>query len=382
MVLPDSAVTDEADELAAWLLLHRLPGFGSARFRQLLASVAQLRHLFDLSQRELLALGLDAAAVTALREADRELIAPDLEWLDAPDHHILRLTDPLYPPLLREIAQPPPLLFVHGEPRLLSLPQLAVVGSRNPSRGGKDNAFEFARHLATAGIPITSGLALGVDAAAHEGALAAGGVTVAVVGTGLDRVYPARHRDLAHRISQQGALVSELPIGTGARPENFPRRNRIISGLSLGTLVVEASLRSGSLITARYAVEQGREVFAIPGSIHNPLAKGCHALIRQGAKLVETASDILDELPPPELPALTPASEADTGSTPMAGPELDDDYRRVLDALGYDPTPLDVILERTQLTTATVSSILLVLELEGYVTACAGGTYARTRKGT
>ncbi len=366
-------------QLAAWLALWRVPGVGAVRFHALLAACPDLSLVFDLPRADLFNLGLERSEVDALREPDWAGVERDLEWLELPGRHLLRITDPDYPERLRQIHAPPPLLFVHGEPRLLALPQLAVVGSRSPTAAGRDNAFEFSRHLARAGVPITSGLALGIDGAAHEGALAGGGVTLAVTGTGLDRVYPARHRELAHRISEQGALVSEFPTGVGVRSANFPRRNRIISGMSLGTLVVEASLRSGSLITARYALEHGREVFAIPGSIHNPLSRGCHELIRQGAKLVETAADILDELP---VVAIDLPPEAAAGPAPEHRFEPDADHRQVLAALDFDPTPFELVLGRTQLTTAQVSSILLVLELEGYVTAAAGGRYARTRKGT
>ncbi|RFA24758.1 DNA protecting protein DprA [Alkalilimnicola ehrlichii] len=368
-------------QLAAWLALWRAPGIGPARFHRLLEVCRDPAEAFALSRSELLRRGLDEGTCKALEHADWAGAEQDLAWQEAADHHILCAHDPRYPQRLRDLDDAPPILFVIGEPELLGLPQLGVVGSRNPSRGGAETAYDFSRHLAAAGVPITSGLALGVDAAAHQGALDGGGITLAVTGTGLDRVYPARHRELAHRISQQGALVSEFPTGTSVRSENFPRRNRIISGLSLGVLVVEASLRSGSLITARYATEQGREVFAIPGSIHNPLAKGCHALIRQGAKLVETADDVLEELPRP-LAVLQPAGATETPAAPPSEPTLDADYQAVLDALGYDPTPLDVILDRTELTTAEVSSILLMLELEGYVAPSAGGRYARTRKGT
>jgi len=331
----------------------------------------------------LCALGLSEAQADAVRGADPATVAPDLEWLEDEDNHLLRLTDSYYPSRLRDISRPPPLLFVRGEPRLLEMPQLGVVGSRNPTPGGADHAFEFAHHLSGAGFPITSGLALGIDAAAHEGALAAGGVTLAVVGTGLDRVYPARHRDLAHRIAAQGAIVSEFSIGTGVRPENFPRRNRIISALSLGVLVVEASLRSGSLTTARYALEQGREVFAIPGSIHNPLARGCHALIRQGAKLVETATDIIEELPPAEYspPSLTDDMPLFPPLASPAVPMFDREYYQVLEAMGHDPVSVDTLVQRTQLTAAEVSSILLRWELEGQIATCSGGRYVRARKG-
>ncbi|CAG0910748.1 unnamed protein product, partial [Cyprideis torosa] len=223
-------------------------------------------------------------------------IAADLNWLSHDKHYILPITSEQYPSLLRAIDDPPPLIYVVGDPNLLSYPQLAVVGSRNATRAGIANAEAFSLHLASAGLGITSGLALGIDTAAHRGALKADGITLAVAGTGLDGVYPARNRSLAEEIARTGALISEFPIGTRPSPENFPRRNRIISGLSLGTLVIEAAAKSGSLITARLASEQGREVFAIPGSIHNPLARGCHQLIRQGAKLVETGDDILEEL--------------------------------------------------------------------------------------
>jgi DNA processing protein len=250
-----------------------------------------------------------------------------------------------------------------------------MVGSRNPTTGGERTARDFARHLAGCGLAITSGLAVGVDAAAHQGALEAGGITLAVTGTGLDRVYPARHRELAHRIAERGALVSEFPPGTPPLAGNFPRRNRIISGLSVGTLVVEAALKSGSLITARLAVEQGREVFAIPGSIHNPLARGCHALIRQGAKLVETADDIAEELAALlgglSLEPVVDAGHADEGCHSLEDPE----YQRLLQAMGHDPVSVDQLVARTGFTAETVSSMLLLLELQGHVSSSPGGFF-------
>jgi DNA processing protein len=271
---------------------------------------------------------------------------------------------------LRELEDAPPLLFLRGEVTQLHNPQLAVVGSRNPSVIGRETAYDFCRSLADSGLVITSGLALGVDAAAHRGALAGGGQTVAVFGTGLDRVYPAAHRELAHDIVEQGGvLVSEYAPGTAPLPGNFPRRNRIISGLSLGTLVVEAALRSGSLITARLAVEQGREVFAIPGSIHNPLARGCHQLIRQGAKLVETAQDILEEL----APQLKAAIAEPQGMTECGGEALDEEYQRLLACLHEAPSSVDQLVTRSGLTADAVSSMLLLLELQGYVVSTAGG---------
>ena len=366
-------IPDPDNELRAWLAAWRIPGIGPRTFEVLRAHFPRLSEVFDVSRAELERLGLPAPLFEALREPDWQAAEADLAWAREPGRRVLRIADPDYPAALREIPDPPPLLFVLGDVAALSSPQLAVVGSRNCSAGGRDSAFEFAEYLAGAGLTITSGLALGVDGAAHEGALAAGGITVAVTATGLDRVYPARHRALAHRIVERGAIISEFPPGTGVRAEHFPRRNRIISGLSLGVLVVEAGLQSGSLITARYALEQGREVFAIPGSIHNPLAKGCHRLIRQGAKLVERGQDVLEEL---SLPVPTQAPEP---AAAPAEPELDDDYQRVLAALDDAPAPLDLLLGRTGLTPAELSSILLVLELKGHVVAAAGGRYARTR---
>ena len=275
-----------------------------------------------------------------------------------------------------QLPDPPPLLYAHGNIELLCMPQLAMVGSRNPSSSGRQTATDFARHLGAAGLVITSGLALGIDAASHQGALDAGAGTIAVTGTGLDRVYPASHRELARSIAASGVLVSELPTGTPPLAENFPRRNRIISGLSLGTLVVEAAIRSGSLITARLAAEQGREVFAIPGSIHNPLARGCHRLIREGAKLVETASDVIDE-----LGALAAACEpaAATAAQPDAPVELDQDYLQLLEYMGFDEISIDRLVEQGQLTPAEVSSMLLQLEMGGFVAASHGGRYIRLK---
>jgi len=366
------------DGLRAWLALHRAPGIGPRTFLRLLEAAGDPQAALALPRQELLRLGLPEETCAALKAPDWAAVDADLRWLEQPGHHILRFDDPAYPARLRDIADPPPLLYVLGEPAYLAQPQLAVIGSRNPTAGGRDTAYAFAAALVDAGLCVTSGLALGIDAAAHRGALARGGPTIAVTGTGLDRVYPARHRDLAHAIAAKGALVSEFPLGTPPRADHFPRRNRIISGLSLGTLVVEASLHSGSLITARCALEQGREVFAIPGSIHNPLSKGCHALIRQGAKLVETVADILEELRIPLELALTEPAPA-TETAPDEEP-LDEDYRSVLQALGHDPVPVEVLLQRTGLTPAVVSSILLALELRGYVEAAPGGRYARTGK--
>ncbi|MGV6858247.1 MAG: DNA-processing protein DprA, partial [bacterium] len=257
---------------------------------------------------------------------------------------------------------------------LLSYPQLAIVGSRNVSRPGEATTRAFAEHLAASGLGITSGLALGVDTAAHEGALKANGITLAVMGTGLDRVYPARNQPLARKIAEHGAVISEFPLGTRPSPQNFPRRNRIISGLSLGTLVVEAALRSGSLITAKYAREQGREVFAIPGSIHSPLAKGCHQLIRQGAKLVETSNHILEDLASQMAIDSSPADKA-----PENTQILDADHKRVLKAIDYHPTSVDMIITDSGLSAQEVSSILLIMELNGLIASEPGGYFVRIK---
>jgi DNA processing protein len=277
-------------------------------------------------------------------------------------------------------------LFVEGDAAALSLPQLAIVGSRNPTALGRDTAEQFAAHLAAAGLAITSGLALGIDAAAHRGALAGGGQTIAVTGCGLDVVYPSAHVALAGEIAARGALVSDLPTGTPPLKQHFPRRNRIISGLAVGTLVVEAALQSGSLITARLAAEQGREVFAIPGSIHNPMARGCHRLIRQGAKLVETADDIFAE-----LGALIETLRTDARARPtraeatdaqaVSGPALDKDYEILLDALGFAPAGIDTLVARTGLAADAVASMLLILELDGRVAQQPGGLYCRRLAG-
>jgi DNA processing protein len=319
---------------------------------------------------------LPDAALDYFRRPDWQRVEQDLAWLERPGNGLLPLDDPRYPPLLRQIPYPPPLLFVHGDPDCLRLPQLAIVGARNPTPLGRETAQRFAAHLAECGLLITSGLALGIDAAAHEGALAGGGRTIAVMGTSLDRVYPARNRDLAHAIAERGALVSELAIGTPPTAENFPRRNRLISGLALGVLVVEAAAQSGSLITARLATEQGREVFAVPGSIHNPLAKGCHALIRQGAKLVETAADILEELGALAAATGEVAASRTSAPTPVV---LDEEYRHLLAAMGDEPVGIDLLVDRCGLTAEALSSMLLILELEGYVAAMPGGLYGRLK---
>ena len=303
------------------------------------------------------------------------VVNTDLDgWLGEPNHHRIEHGDEDYPELLAQVPGAPAELFVIGDPEVLHLPALAIVGSRNPTTAGRRNAFEFARHLGASGFCIVSGLAQGIDAAAHRGALAAGAPTVAFLGHGIDRVYPARNRDLAHEISRAGALVSEFPLGTPPQRSLFPQRNRLISGSSLGTLVVEAARRSGSLITARLAAEQGREVFAIPGSIHNPLSRGCHLLIRQGAKLVETADDIVAELASLGGHMLQNAEE--TAMPDLSGREPDDEYDGLLGHLGHDPLSTDELAECSGLTIDQVSSMLLILELEGKIEKLSGGRYS------
>ena len=305
-------------------------------------------------------------------------LARDLAWLGGPNRLLLTADDPRYPRRLADLAGMPPALFVEGDPACLALPQLAIVGSRAATAAGRETAFDFAARLATLGFAITSGLAAGIDAAAHRGALAAGGITVAVCGTGLDRVYPAEHGELAARIAERGALVSEFATGTPPAARNFPQRNRLMSGLSRGVLVIEAAARSGSLITARHAAEQGRDVMAIPGSIHNPLARGCHRLIKDGAALVETVDDVLAALGVSALAGATESGEngRDRGKFPD-GP-LDSDAEMLLNALGFGPADLDRLVERTGMAAPSVISKLQLLELEGRVEALAGGRYGRT----
>lgn len=371
----------------AWLILLRAPGLGPARLRRLLDRHGDAACVLDALRRR----GDEEAGEAARAWAcapDADAIAADRAWLAEPQHHLIACTDPDFPPLLRAIPGAPAALYVAGEPTRLWMPQVAVVGSRNAGAGGLATARSFARALTTAGFTVTSGLAEGIDGAAHAAALDAGGCTIAVLGTGPDQVYPRQHRELAARIGAAGALVSEFPPGTTGRAEHFPRRNRIIAGLSLGTLVVEAGIKSGSLITARYAMEQGREVFAIPGSIHNPLARGCHQLIRDGAKLTETVEELIGELAPlaGELgdhlrgrlaTAALAATAATAQSAAPRGRSEDPDYARLLDALGHDPVTIDVLAQRTGLPVPSLSSMLLVLEMEGTVDSESGGRYAR-----
>ena len=367
----------EADELRAWLALIRAPGIGPATGARLLQRFGSPQALFDAGPAQWVAAGLERRLHGGLLEPDHARLDADLAWFAAtPQRHLLTREDARYPAALREIAQAPLALFCQGDPDLLALPQLAIVGARSASAQGRENARAFAEELARRGLVVTSGLALGIDGAAHQGALDAGGYTIAICATGLDRVYPARHRALAHRITEQGLLVSEFPPDTPALAEHFPRRNRIISGLALGVLVVEAARESGSLITARLAAEQGREVFAIPGSIHNPMTRGCHALIRQGAKLVEQADDILEELAPRIGAALRDAQPRPGSPTAAA---VDPLQQRVLEALGDARLGFDDLMQRTALEAEPFHAALLALELRGEVEATAG-RYTRVHR--
>ncbi len=361
-------------ELNCWLALNRIPDIGAQRLIALLERFGDAERVYAAPRSELEEVfGAHQPAVAAiLKGLDERALETDLAWLDADGNQLVTIRDSTYPRLLRELPDPPALLFVCGDLQVLASPQIAIVGSRNPTPAGRENAQAFAEWMAQNGVTVTSGLALGIDGVAHRGALAARGRTIAVAGTGLDRVYPARHHELAHQIAAQGALVSEFPLGSGPLREHFPRRNRLISGLSLGTLVVEAALQSGSLITARLAAEQGREVFAIPGSIHSPLSRGCHALIREGAKLVETAQDILEELGP--LAGLT-----QPGAAPAEGRDAPPDptIATLLNQLGHEPVTLEILVRRTGLTAGAVSSMLLQMELRNLVAVCPGGAYVR-----
>ena len=361
------------DTSRARAVLARTPALEAEHLRALLGAAGGEPER-ALGARVSQRLELPAPARQFLATADDAAIDADLAWLAASGTRIVLATDPDYPPLLLQASDAPAALYVQGSVEALSAAQLAMVGSRSPTAAGRATAREFAAWFAGAGLTVTSGLAVGIDAASHEGALAGGGVTIAVFATGLDRVYPAEHAALAQRIRAAGALVSELPPRTPPLRRHFPHRNRIIAGLSLGTLVVEAARYSGSLITARLALEYGREVFAIPGSIHSPLSRGCHQLIKSGAKLVEEAADVLTELQFPVRKERVTSHEPE----PRKPPELDKEYEMLLDALGFEPATIDVLVARTHLPGESVASMLLILELEGRVAALPGGRYGRT----
>lgn len=365
-----------AASLHDWLRLTLIPGIGGESQRKLLAAFGLPEQIFaagHLAHRKIIASKADLLVDVDHAALERK-IAAALEWAAQPGCHIITLADSQYPPQLLEIPDPPTLLYARGDPALLLRPALAIVGSRNATPQGLKITEDFARTLAAAGLSIISGLALGIDAAAHRGALAAGaGSTVAVIGTGADRLYPARNQNLARQIGEQGVIVSEFPLGTPAAAANFPRRNRIISGLARGVLVVEAAPESGSLITARLAGEQGREVFAIPGSIHSPLSRGCHRLIKQGAKLVESAQDILEELGAWSSSAAPTVPE--TADAPAPDASATREEALVLAQLGHEPCTLDALVARTQLNADTLLALLLNLELAGRIATLPGNRY-------
>lgn len=359
--------------LRCWLALVRLPGVGPRRAASLLERFGSAGAVFAQPREAYEGLRLNGDALHRLMSPRWEDVEADLAWLSQPGHGCLTLHDREYPSLLREIADPPVVLFTRGDAAVLRSKQIAIVGSRNPTATGERTARRFAAALSRAGLAVTSGLASGIDAAGHEGALEAGGPTVAVFGCGPDRIYPPRHQALADAIAASGGvLVSEFPPGTPPSREGFPRRNRIISGLSLGVLVVEAALKSGSLITARQAMEQGREVFAIPGSILDPLARGCNALIREGAKLVESVPDILEE-----LGALAGFVDFH-GDSPVPQP-TDAEAARILAHIAYAPTSVDTLVAATGYPANLIASKLVLLEMEGHVAAAPGGGYCRIK---
>ena len=353
-----------SEGLAAWLRLTLIPGIGGETQRKLLAAFGLPEAIFAAGRLEVRAVIASRADLLFDFDAS-EAVDRSMAWASQPGQCILTLADAAYPVALLEIADPPNVLYVRGNPALLQKPGLGMVGSRNATPQGVQTAESFAKTLAAHGLTIISGLALGIDAAAHRGALAGGGATIAVIGTGADRLYPARNKELALAIAEHGAIVSEFPLGTPAIASNFPRRNRIISGLSRGVLVVEAAPESGSLITARLAGEQGREVFAIPGSIHSPVARGCHKLIKQGAKLVETAQDVLEEL-----------GNFDEMLSPAGAPSAIDE-NPLLAAIGHDPCSLDDLVERTGFPAEQLLAELLTLELTGQLATLPGNRYQR-----
>ena len=359
--------SESLQEKSLWISLSNISGIGSKTFLQLLNAFGNPSNIYAASYKQLIEVVSEKIASEIHQGVDQDAIKDTIHWLTQTNNHLVTLADTNYPQALLEIADPPVLLYAKGNLALLNQPSLAIVGSRNASVQGEKNAEAFAQGLSGYGLCIISGLALGIDGAAHRGALKANGATIAVVGTGLDIVYPAQHRDLAHQIVERGLIISEFALGTPSKPQNFPRRNRIISGLSLGCLVVEANLQSGSQITARLSAEQGREVFAIPGSIHSPMSKGCHQLIKQGAKLVDSLQDIVEEL---NLHALTstppqPKGQVLTHNNPL------------MQIMGYEQVSLEHLVQLSGLTVSEVSSMLMLLELEGRITSLAGGLYQK-----
>ena len=359
--------------LASWLQLTLTPGLGAAALRGLLKQFGLPREILARRRSELAAFTSSSVLEALDSDSVRDAVSRALQWAAHPGHGVITLADDNYPRALLEIPDPPPLLYAVGRAELLQHPCFAIVGSRNASVQGARNAEGFAQALSDAGLAIVSGMAVGIDAAAHRGGLAGAASTIAVLGTGVDIVYPRRNAGLAQEIATRGLLLSEFALGSGPVAHHFPRRNRLISGLSRGCLVVEAALASGSLITARVAADQGREVFAIPGSIHSPLSKGCHALIKSGAKLVESADDVLSE-----LAGFRPSGYASTTAVERDAKTADG---TLLAHMGHDPVDVDSLCLRAGMSAEQVSSELLRLELDGRVTALPGGLYQRLEKG-
>jgi DNA processing protein len=370
--MPDHS--KDMDEKLLWVSLGNISGIGSQTYCQLLQAFGSPGNIYAANIKQLREIVSANIASEIMRGFDLETLAQTRQWLMQENNHLVTLADPEYPRSLLEIADPPPFLYAKGKLDLLNKPGIAIVGSRNASVQGEKNAEAFAFDLSAYGLCIVSGLALGIDGAAHRGALRAQGATIAVVGTGMDIVYPAKHRELAHQIAEHGLIISEFNLGTPSKPQNFPKRNRIISGLSLGCLVVEANLQSGSQITARLASEQGREVFAIPGSIHSPLSKGCHQLIKQGAKLVDCLQDIVEEL---NLSRSTLSELIIDDSSNANDLNNDSSANIIMNAMGYDPITLDNLVVSSGLTISEVSSMLMLLELEGKIAALTGGQYQK-----
>jgi DNA processing protein len=364
------------ENLLPWMVLIRACDLGPVQQIKLLDVFEDPGQIVSAPEKTLKSLGLKSTTIKSIKNPDNKKVTEDVIWLDNPNHFLITWNDPRYPYRLKEITDPPVAVFLAGNPEILNSRQIGIVGSRNPSISGKRITHQFSGQLVKSGLTVTSGLALGIDYCAHLGALDAGGYTIAVLGSGPDIIYPPRHKDIAAQISTRGALLSEFPPGTPPLAGNFPRRNRIISGLTLGVVVVEAAKKSGSLITARCALEQGREVFSVPGSIYNPLSKGCHHLIKQGAKLVETIDDILEE-----LYLNVPVNHGDTKNHAIhsiSDIEFSIEYKQLLDNISFDPVSIDELIETTGLTSDTVSSMLLILEIQGYV-SLSGGLYTRIR---
>lgn len=362
------------DDILHWLIFQQAPGLGSVQQHKLLQEFGAPEKIISADHSKLQHAGLSGTVIKFLKTGKSNDFKQQISWLHKDGNDLVTWNDSNYPDILKQIPDPPLLLYTMGNQALLSNPQFAIVGSRNPTRSGRETARQFARELVVEGFTITSGLALGIDYCAHQAALEMNGNTIAVMGNGLDQVYPKRHSGIATEIAEKGLLLSEFAPGVPPLATNFPRRNRIISGLSRGVLVVEAAVRSGSLITARLAAEQGREVFAIPGSIHNPLARGCHHLIKQGAKLTEAVTDILEEF---NLLTTIDHTDGETGElVPEVPRDLDENCMKILEHISFDPVPIDKIIQSSGLTADVVSSMLLILEVQGVVSS-SGGLFMR-----